>query len=893
MNYIFYSINCRRFRMSAAHLVILLFMLLPATLAGQSGSFEIPDPSSWLPAGTSWNSDIPTPADHLGWEVGTWHVTHDQLASYMRVLADHSDRVELRQHSVTHGGRAGLTLIITSPQNHARLEEIRENHQRLVDPARSGELELESMPVVVSLGYSIHGNEPSGANASMIVAWHLAAAEGAEIGSLLDESVILLDPSLNPDGLQRFSTWVNMHRGHTPTTDPQSREFNEPWPSGRTNYYWFDLNRDWLPIQHPVSRGRVLQFHHWRPNLFADFHEMGENNTYFFQPGVPSRTWPITPERNQELTAQLATYHADALENNNQLFYSKETFDDFYIGKGSTYPDVQGAIGILFEQGSSRGHLRESALGLRPFHETIRNQVTTSLSTLRGAREMRIELLDWMRTFYRESSEEAARAPVAGYLIGDSVDSGRNRLALEMLLPHQIEVRPLLEPVQIGNQRFEAGHAWFIPNDQPQTRLVESLFARPTAFQDSLFYDVSAWTLPLATDLPWTDIPRGDIERLSLGDALATPGSPYSRNVNNVLPENVDNTPLPPAYSYLIPWAHYQAPALLYRLQEAGIRARVATSPFAVRTPEGTVDAEHGSILIHPGIQEMDPNELNALLERLSNDYHVPVLPVSGGLSPEGVDLGSPSFVPVQKPSVALLTGEGVSSEYEAGEVWHLLDKRMQMPLSQIDADQIHRTDLDRYTSLVMVSGSYSTIPEEGVESIREWVRQGGTLILIRQAVPWAISQELIPYSLASENDEPDNGSPLPYDTLGQTRGAEVIGGAIFKAQLDTTHPIGYGYRSEELHSFRNSTIVIDPDGLNRWSTPLVYDEDPLAAGYLSDENLEKLRNSPAIVVSAIGQGRVIAMTDNPNFRGFWVGTEKLFLNALFFGHTIQGASAN
>ncbi|MGM0507383.1 MAG: M14 family zinc carboxypeptidase, partial [Bacteroidota bacterium] len=611
------------------YLLLLLILLLPSRLTGQADRFEVPDPATWFPAETVWNSEIPTPADHLGQQVGSWHVTHDQLTSYMRHLADRSDRIDIRQHSITHGGRAGLTLIITSPENHDRLEEIRQNQQRLVDPDMSSDLDLESMPVVVSLGYSIHGNEPSGANASMVVAWHLAAAEGAEIDSLLEESVILLDPSLNPDGLQRFSTWVNMHRGHTPTTDPQSREFNEPWPSGRTNYYWFDLNRDWLPVQHPVSRGRVLQFHHWRPNLFADFHEMGEENTYFFQPGVPSRTWPLTPGRNQELTAQLATYHAEALEANDQLFFSEETFDDFYIGKGSTYPDVQGAVGILFEQGSSRGHLRESSLGLRPFHETIRNQVATSLSTLRGAREMRVDLLEWMRTFHRESREEAAQSSVSGYLIGDAVDSGRNRMALEMLLPHQIEVYPLEESVEIDDEHYRPGHAWFIPTDQPQSRLVESLFARPTTFQDSLFYDVSAWTLPMATNLPWSILERGDTDRLTLGDPLATPGSPYNDQATTSMNVPSVETTLPAAYSYLIPWTSYHSPALLYRLQDAGIRARVATSPFSARTPDGDIEAGHGSILVHPGIQEMAADELTTLLQQLSNEFQVPVLPLT------------------------------------------------------------------------------------------------------------------------------------------------------------------------------------------------------------------------------------------------------------------------
>ena len=212
------------------------------------------------------------------------------------------------------------------------------------------------------LGYSIHGNEASGSNAVLLTAYYLAAANGEEIDNILNNSIIILDPSFNPDGLQRFSSWVNMHRSWVINPDPNDREYSEAWPGGRTNHYWFDLNRDWLPVQHPESRARLKRFHEWKPNILTDHHEMGTNSTFFFQPGIPTRNFPRTPAKNLELTRKMAAFHAKYLDKIGSLYYSEESYDDYYIGKGATYADLNGGVAILFEQASSRGHLQENCV---------------------------------------------------------------------------------------------------------------------------------------------------------------------------------------------------------------------------------------------------------------------------------------------------------------------------------------------------------------------------------------------------------------------------------------------------------------------------------------------------------------------------------------------------
>jgi len=316
--------------------------------------FNAQDLKYYLPDSVTYNPAIPKPKDIIYHEVGEWHITHDRLVNYMKAIAVAApDRVKLETMGFTYEGRPQVLLIITSPKNQQRLEEIRQQHVKLTDPSQSSSVNIDNMPVVVWIGHSIHGNEPSGANASLLTAYYLAAAQGKQIDDLLDNVVVLFDPSFNPDGLQRFSTWANQHKSKNLVSDANSREFNEVWPGGRFNHYWFDLNRDWLPAVHVESQNRLKWFHAWKPNILTDHHEQGSNATFFFQPGVPSRVNPLTPEKNQELTAKLAKFHAAFLDRIGSLYFTKENYDDFYYGKGSTYPDINGAIGILFEQASS------------------------------------------------------------------------------------------------------------------------------------------------------------------------------------------------------------------------------------------------------------------------------------------------------------------------------------------------------------------------------------------------------------------------------------------------------------------------------------------------------------------------------------------------------------
>ncbi|MEO1807354.1 MAG: M14 metallopeptidase family protein [Bacteroidota bacterium] len=836
----------------------------------QGFSQSAPTLDYYLPQDVSYDDKIPTPAEVVGHEVGEFHITHDRQVYYMRTLADASNRVTLIENGYSHERRPQILLVITSPENHQNIEDIRKAHVSLTDPSASANLNTAEMPVVIWQGYTIHGNEASGANAALVAAYHYAAAQGDEIDNILSNAVILLDPSFNPDGMTRFATWANSGRSKNLVADPNNREQNEIWPGGRTNHYFFDLNRDWLPVQQPESQNRIQQFHRWKPNILTDHHEMGTNSTYFFQPGIPSRNNPNTPLRNFELTDAIAQYHAKALDDIGSLYYSKESFDDFYYGKGSTFPDINGGIGILFEQASSRGHLQESVNGLLSFPFTIRNQFQTSLSTVKAGVALRTELLDYQRTFFQNAMKEAKADENAGLVFGAVGDASRARALAEIMERHQIEIYPLKEDTRIDNKVYPAASSYFVPLAQPQYRLIEIMIQQPTTFTDSLFYDVSAWTMPLAFNLNFTKVDARSMRNLQ-GD------TPFSReNMARMKLEKSD-------YAYAFKWTDYKAPALLNRLQQEGMLTKVAKKTFRV----GEEVFDQGAIIIPRQLQDMSSEDLYAKMQSIQADFPVQIHAINSG-NTDGVMLGSPQISTVEKPQIALLVEEGVRG-YDAGEVWHLLDNRFDMEVTLMPIRVLRRADLRRYNTIIMVEGNYSSISKATTEKIKDWVRAGGKIIALKGANRWLASRKMI--NLRFSNSQPDSLGRENYANLSNIRGAQITGGTIFEADLDPSHPIGYGYTDRTLPIFVNSNLFFEIPK-NPFAFPLQLTDDPLMSGYVSEENLARIKKKAAVVVSRQGRGRIVSFSFNPNFRAFWYGTNKLFLNAIYFGGMVDGRAS-
>jgi len=819
--------------------------------------------------------EIPKPSSIFGHSVGEWHLSHDKLTTYLSVLAGQSDRVIMQEYARSWENRPLFHLIITSPANHARLEQIREEHLTLSDPGSGQQPDPANMPAVVRLGYNVHGNESSASNSSVLVAYYLAASRNPEVLNYLDNLVILIDPCLNPDGFNRHASWINTHKSQTTMPDDNSRGFREVWPGGRTNHYWFDLNRDWILLQHPESRGRVEVFHQWKPNVQTDHHEMGSSSTFFFQPGILSRTNPMTPERTTELTRKIGQYHAAALDQDGSLFFTEEIFDDFYYGKGSSYPDVNGSVGILFEQAGTRGFERDTPRGKLSFPNAIRNQVRVSISSVKASFEMREELLAHQREFYESTSSLFNASSEKAYIFGEA-DQASQASFMDILLRHRIKVFELKQGKTIDGTNYSPGSAFLVPLNQPQFRMVQNLFKPQKKFADSLFYDVSTWTLPYAFNIPYAALGQSiQVEEL-MGEQVTE----IKRQSGKIL-GNVSQV------GYVFTWDEYDAPAALYKIQAAGLMTQVATEPFEFQHQEIRHSFSYGSIFIPVQKQGKTPEEIHNIITIALQETSITAYAIGTSHTSQGMDMGSSRFMPLKKPVVLLLTGDGVSSG-EAGETWHLLDARMHMPVVLIDQGQLNAMDLSPYTHLLMPSGSYGRINANGKKEINRWLNKGGSIIAMKSANRWLKEQKLVDFDFKS--NKPDSSGYLAYADLRNKSGAERISGSIFEAEVDISHPIGYGLHRKTIPVFRNHSLIARPDR-RPYACPVRYTEQPLLSGYVPEGKYDDLRNSPVVLIGSHGSGRLISFMDNPNFRGFWFGTNKLFLNAIFFGPTISSYS--
>ncbi|MDP4535635.1 M14 family zinc carboxypeptidase [Alkalimonas collagenimarina] len=817
--------------------------------------------------------DVPKPSQVSGYAMGEWHWRHDQIQHYFEQLASQSPLAQLEVIGYSHERRPVLQLVISSEANMQRLAQIRQ--QNLAQS--QGQTLAEDAPVVIWLGYGVHGNEPSAAHAAVSLAYHLTASNSAEVQRWLDEAVILIQPSLNPDGHDRFSHWVNMHRGATPVADPQHREHVEPWPNGRPNHYWFDLNRDWLLLQHPESQARIAQYYHWQPQVVGDFHEMGTNSSYFFQPGIPSRNYPLTPERNFELTRYLAEFHAAALDSKGELYYTEESFDDFYIGKGSTYPDVTGAVGILYEQASSRGHAQESIHGVLTFEKTIDNQLTTSLSTIRGAVEYRKELQQYQQAFFQLGQTESRQENNRGYMLTEAEDKTRLTSLLQLLQQHQIEVFALQRDWQDGQNSYKAGESYFVPLQQPQYRLLKAAFSTRKNFPDNTFYDVSSWTLPYAYNIEFTTVQRDPSRALA-----SQPWQPTNRFA--AVPEG-------DAYAYAFSWQDQSAPAMLQAVLASGLSVKMARGDFTAVTSEGEHAFKAGTVLIPAGLQQQ--NGWFQYLTEIQQSFGLQVHAIQTGLTSAGSDLGSHRFIPVHLPEVLLIAGPGINST-EAGELWYNLERLAGISPTMVEPDRLRRVDLKRYSHIVLPDGNYRQWGEQERDQLRSWIQDGGILWGQKRAVAWLAQHELLQAQVWHSNEMarliPQHD--LRYADQEALSAKQRIAGAIFEAELDLSHPLTFGLPRNRLPVFKNSTLLLQPSPLPFVNVAL-YSEQPHLAGYTAEEYVPRIAQGAVLLAHNLGQGRVIAMTDNPVFRGYFKGSSRLLVNAMYLGHAFRASASH
>lgn len=841
--------------------------LLVLLVTGAVSSLAIAKPvQAYLPAEQNYLLSVPKPIDVFGYELGQRHLRYWEVLDYVEQLALSSKRIKLTNIGRTYQARKQVILTISSPENITNIEQILAKRQ----PPLTKQTDA---PLVVWLGYGVHGNETSGVNAAMAVAYYLAASQSEKVSDFLKNIVIVIEPIMNPDGMARFVNHIDTFRGASNNTDAEHLAHISPWPSGRGNHFGFDLNRDWLFLTQQESQQRMAIYQQYLPNVLADYHEMDSDSTYFFQPGITSRVHPLTPKGNVEITKRLAKFHANALDQHQRLYFSEQGYDDFYYGKGSSYPDINGGIGLLFEQASSKGFAIDSSNGLLTLQQGIENNVLTSLSTLEGAFANRRKLHDYRQQFYQDVDDLADDEDFDGYFVYEAKDHYRLQALLKVLHQHQIKIYPLRENFQYDDKSYQAEHGYYIPLAQPQYRVIKALFSQQKDFGDNRFYDISGWTLPLAMNIEFYAIEQ--TRALKVNDVAWQP-----TEIKTELVKEQD------AYGYIFEWQHMLSAKLLNELLQAGVKVRAATESFYINTGSKKKKFTAGSIVVTAGEQQL--SHWREYLVMVAQQNNIPLFPVMSGLTPNGPDLGGQSMVSLTPVKVLLLADEKISTT-EVGEVLYYLDHLLNIAVTVVKPEQLLQLNLNDYSHVLMVDGQYNVLSEKMTEKLRNFAFSGGVIWGQKHAVRWLAENRFLKARLATQTSitmmyEPDR---LAYKDKQKLLSKQQITGAIFNTRLDLSHPLTFGYQKATLPVFRDSSLILEKTMLP-FAEVIKYTKAPLLSGYTDNLMLERIEKETVLVAHNLGKGRVIASTDNLLFRGYWHGSAKIFINSLFFAKLID-----
>ncbi len=868
-----------------AALLLLLAVVVPTTaqtvdLTPERFAFE-PD----LP----YNDAIPTPAEHLGYELGEEFTLYAHVVDYFETLAAASDRIAISTYGETYEGRPLLQLVVTTPENHTNMATIQQQNQRLADPTSLSADEREQLiaeqPVFTSFSYNIHGNEASTTEAAMQVAYRLAAATDAETEQILRTSVVIMYPTINPDGRDRYVYWYKSARRSVVATEPDDLDHDAPWPNGRTNHYLFDLNRDWVWGVHPEMEGLIDAYQQWLPHVHVDYHEQGYNDNYFTMPGTTPRN-QLLPESYVALADTFGTANTRAFDRNQITYATRESFDFFYPSYGSSYPSVMGGIGMLTEQGGiGAGRAVETTDGyVLRLRQRVFDHYTTSIATIRASARNRTTLLNY---FVDSHSQSTNTVDTQAYLLPD--DSGHGYLydVLTMLRRHNIEVERATEAFRAedamdyrtGNratERFEAG-TYLVRADQPRHLFVNTILQRQMAIEDSVMYDMSVWSAPIAYNLEaysTTEMPSVNTEPVDEAPAVGTGVvNPSAR------------------YAYAIDWSQRHAPEALAALWNAGYRVRSVTDTFRA----GGRDFSRGSLVVLLGRNLDKQSDAPDDMRRIAEEAQVEIIGLNSGNTPAGIDLASDDSRPIDPPEVALLVDEPFST-YTTGQIWYLFDEETEFPITRIRTSSLGQSssstygrygvaDLNEYDVLVLPGGARaSAFDSTSIAAIRDWVRSGGTLVATEGSATFFTKGASGLTDVEAATVPPDTNETAyytPYAARVDSAGLDRIPGTAFTGVMDATHPLAFGV-GERMYSLKLGTDALEPGP--RLQTVGHYPQDPadvLVSGYASQANIRHLAGKAFAGVQPMGRGNVVFLVDNPHYRMFWRGPSRLMQNAV------------
>lgn len=819
---------------------------------------------------TRAQTNILSPAEFLGYELGSEWTPHYRVVNYFRHVAAQSPLVKFEKYGETYEGRELMLAYVTSDSNMARLKEIRINNLK-----RTGLMEGEPMgdkTAIVWLSYNVHGNETSSSEAAMKTIYELVRPGNRETKGWLQNTVVIMDPMLNPDGRDRYVHWYKETVGKQFNAYGDAREHHETWPGGRTNHYYFDLNRDWAWLTQKESRQRIAEYQKWMPHIHVDFHEQGYTEPYYFAPAAEPFHNAIT-DWQRDFQYTIGKNNAKYFNQNNWLYFTGEVFDLFYPSYGDTYPIFSGAIGMTYEQGGG-GY---AGLGIiKPAGDTLTlndrliHHFTTGLSTVEVSSENADRLVEEFTQYY-EKSVKSPQGKYKTFVIKGDNNPDKLHALFELLDHHKVKYGKATGEETLQGYNYQTGETervrvtggdYLVSAYQPKSVLARVLFEPHPELADSVTYDITAWEQHYAYGLEGFAL----TERLDIEAAEAPE-------------EKVNNSFSGSPYAYLARWQDLPDVRLLAELLKHDINVRFSRREFKI---EDKIYAP-GTLIITRS-DNKNVSGFDQLVQKAATGYNQQLNAVPTGFVQSGSDFGSSSVRYLEKPRIAVLSGSGTSSGM-VGEIWHYFDQQIEYPITMLDTDYFNHVDLHPYDVLVLPSGNYKEIlNEERMKEIKEWISSGGKLIAVQGANQFLANKDGFNLKKKDEDkkSEEDSTANEALDAFGERQRESISNfntGSIYKVTMDESHPMAFGY-DEDYFSLKLSSDAYTylEDG---WNVG-VAKEDAHMSGFVGYKAKEKLEDTLVFGVQNMGEGSVVYVVDNPLFRAFWYNGKLLFGNAVF-----------
>ena len=799
------------------------------------------------------SQNLKSPSEFLGYEIGTQFSRHSQVVDYFDHIAlEMNKNVSLVNYGKTYERRPLFYAVISSEKNMSEIENIRLNNLSALDS--NGE--KINNKAIVWLSYSVHGNESSSTEASMQTVYELLT----ERSELLENTIVIIDPCLNPDGRDRYANWYNQTTTIPYNTNKISREHREPWPGGRANHYLFDLNRDWAWITQVESQQRLKEYHKWMPHVHVDFHEQGINEPYYFAPAAEPYHEVIT-KWQRDFQYMIGKNNAKYFDENGWLYFTKEVFDLLYPSYGDTYPTYLGAIGMTYEQAgggvAGLGILNSEGKNLT-LVDRVKHHTVAGISTVEISSENSEKLNKEFINFFRDKTNSTY------YIMNGDLDK-INQLS-KFLEKHKIDfysTKAQRLNVFSYNKNKTINYTTtlndlVIPNSQPKGKLVDVLLERTTKLSDSLTYDITAWSLPFVYGLNAYSTSK-KIEIIDFNE----------NKIVNVLDKN--------AIAYAGIWNHINDAKFLSNLIENKIKVRYNEKVIK----NGKLTLPRGSMIIYKGDQNQENYE--KILLELADKNNIKLHSIYSGISEFGPDLGSDSVKLIKEKKVAIISGEDSSnmvSSLNYGAIWHFFEQELKYPLTHLNIENFDDIELNEFDALIIPSGYYGSLGNENnLEKIKSWISKGGNLIAFENAIRIFTNKD--GFSVKVKRNETERNKDVKFEDLSRERIQNYLSGAIFKVNIDNTHPLAYGYENE-YYSLKTSSSTYEK--LKRgFNVGKIDDDENSTIGFVGDNIKDNFKNSLVFGHERIGRGNIIYFADNILFRSFWENGKLFLVNSIFY----------